>query len=64
MTEGSWSRSKHCVKKGRGTGKRLEKGENEMMDLVKRDSRDDSKLKLDLTGRVGAQGRCCSRKQT
>ena len=49
---------------GKGTGKRLEKVENEMMDLVRGDSRDDSKLKLDLTGRVGAQGRCCSRKQT
>ena len=49
---------------GKLTGKRLEKAENEMMDLVRGDSRGDSKLKLDLTGRVGAKGRCCSRKQT
>ena len=48
---------------GNGIGWRLEKVENEMMDLVRRVSRDDSKLKLGLTGGVWAQGGCCSCKQ-
>ena len=49
---------------GKEIGKRLGKVENEMMDLVRRVSGDDSKLKRGLAGRVGAQGRCCSCKQT